>query len=54
MLKKKKGFGFGDIAKLSSGVSSSMNKGVKKVMTPSKPGGWADDIRRRRKRGKLL
>ena len=54
MPRKKKGFGFGDIVKLSSGVGTTMNKGVKKVMAPSKPGGWADDIRRRSKRGKLL
>lgn len=54
MPKKKKGLGLGSSIAIGVGLGASVNKGVKKVMTPTKPGGWADAMRRRAKRGKGL
>lgn len=49
MPKKKKGLSFGSVLAISVGVGASVGKSINKATKSSGPGGWADDIRRRRR-----
>lgn len=48
MPKKKKGFGIVDGIAIGIGAGASTNKGLKKLMKPTNPGGWGKKVRNRK------